>query len=67
VPESVLNGNALVACSESADLLAALGAAFGEKGFAVNAVAALSLAVSLEPQDDAVRERLASAIAAAGK
>jgi len=67
VPESVLNGNALAACSESADLLAALGSAFGEKGFAVNAVAALSLAASLEPQNDAVREQLASAIAAAGK
>jgi hypothetical protein len=50
-------------------LLTALGSAFGEKGFTVNAVAAFSLAASLEPQNDAVRERLASAIAiaAAGK
>jgi hypothetical protein len=64
VPESALTGNALVACSESTELLAALGTAFGEKGFAVNAVAAFSLAASLDPQDDAVREQLASAIAA---
>jgi hypothetical protein len=67
VPESVLTGNALVACSESAELLAALGAAFEEKGLAVNAVTAFSLAATLDPQNDAVREQLAGALAAAGK
>jgi hypothetical protein len=65
VPESVLNGDALIACSENAELSAQLGAAFAEKGFWVNAIAAYSLANVLAPQSGEVSERLAEAIASA--
>ena len=65
VPDSVLNGNALVACSENAELSMQLGAAFGEKGYWVNAIAAYSLANALEPASEEASERLAAAIAAA--
>ena len=65
VPESVLNGDALIACSESAELSTQLGAAFGEKGFWVNAIAAYSLASVLAPESGEVSERLAEAIASA--
>lgn len=67
IPESVLNGNGLIACSENAELSFALGRAFLEKGFAMNAVAAFSLATVLAPQRRDARERLAAAIAAARK
>lgn len=62
VPESVLTGNALIACSESAELLVKLGTAFQDKGFTVNGVAAYSLAATLEPENDEVRERLATSV-----
>ncbi|HWA89243.1 MAG TPA: hypothetical protein VG889_04365 [Rhizomicrobium sp.] len=62
VPEAVLNGNALIACSESAGLLLKLGQAFQDKGYTVNAVAAYALASTLEPANDEVRERLAASV-----
>jgi plasmid maintenance system antidote protein VapI len=65
VPESVLTGNALVACSESAELSMQLGQAFGEKGFWVNAIAAYSLANVLAPANEEASERLAAAVAGA--
>ncbi len=65
VPDSVLNGNALVACSESADLLIEVGSAFQQKGFGVNAVAAYALATSLAPDNQNARERLAAAVSSA--
>jgi hypothetical protein len=65
VPDSVLNGNALVACSENAKLSMLLGAAFGEKGYWVNAIAAYSLANTLAPANEQASERLAAAITAA--
>jgi tetratricopeptide (TPR) repeat protein len=61
VPESVLTGNALVACAESAELLLPLGAAFEARGFHVNALAAFAIAAAVEPDNEAARERLASA------
>lgn len=61
VPDSVLNGNALVACSQSAKLSMQLGAAFEEKGHWMNANAAYSLANALAPADKQVSERLAAA------
>jgi len=65
VPDAILNGNALVACSENAKLSMQLGAAFGEKGYWVNAIAAYSLANALAPADERTSERLAAAITAA--
>jgi cytochrome c-type biogenesis protein CcmH/NrfG len=65
VPDSVLNGNALVACSENAELSMQLGAAFGDKGYWVNAIAAYSLANTLAPSSEEASERLAAAITAA--
>jgi hypothetical protein len=65
VPDAVLNGNALVACSENAELSMQLGAAFGEKGYWVNAIAAYSLANTLAPANEEASERLAAAITAA--
>jgi hypothetical protein len=62
LPESVLTGNALIACSESAELLTKLGAAFQEQGFTVNGVAAYSLAATLEPDNGEVRELLAASV-----
>jgi tetratricopeptide (TPR) repeat protein len=62
VPDAVLSGNALLACSESASLLLKLGAAFQDNGYTVNAVAAYSLASALDPDNDEVRERLAAAV-----
>lgn len=67
IPESVLTGDALLACAESPELLTALGAAFLEKGYAVNAIAAYSLAATLAPENPEVRERLASALAGVKK
>lgn len=61
VPESVLTGNALVACAESAELSLALGAAFQARGFHVNALAAFAIAAAVEPDNEAARERLATA------
>jgi len=63
VPESVLTGDALVACSENSDLLVQLGQAFGEKGFWVNAIAAYATANVLAPTNLEVSERLAAAVA----
>ena len=65
VPESVLNGNALIACSEDAELCTQLGAAFEEKGYWVNAIAAYSLANVLAPANEETTARLAAAIAGA--
>lgn len=60
VPDSVLTGNALIACSESAELSLALGAAFQAHGQHVNAMAAYAIAGAVEPGNDVARERLAA-------
>jgi hypothetical protein len=65
IPESVLNGNALVACSDNAELSMQLGAAFAEKGLWVNAIAAYALANTLDPTSEEASERLAAAVAGA--
>jgi hypothetical protein len=65
VPESVLTGEALVACSEDSELLVQLGAAFGEKGYWVNAIAAYATANVLAPTNLEISERLAAAVASA--
>ena len=62
VPESVLTGNALIACNESPELLLQLGAAFQEKVFALNAISAYSAAAFIAPDNPEARERLAAAI-----
>jgi predicted Zn-dependent protease len=67
LPESVLTGNAIVACSESAERLVALGQAFQDKGYVVNAVAAQALAAQLEPQNPMARAALAASLDAAKK
>jgi len=67
VPESALTGNALIACSESAELLGSLADAFLAAGYAVNAVAASSLAAQLAPKSEKIRERLDAAMASATK
>ncbi len=67
VPESVLTGNALLACSENVELLQELGAAFSEKGFVVNALAAHAFAAALEPDNEEARERLAAVMPEASK
>jgi tetratricopeptide (TPR) repeat protein len=61
VPESVLTGNALVACAENAELSIALGAAFEAHGQQVNAMAAFAIASAMDPTNDVARERLAEA------
>lgn len=65
VPESVLTGDALIACSDKSDLLVQLGAAFEEKGFWVNAIAAYATAGVLAPTNLEVSERLAAAVTSA--
>ena len=65
VPDSVLNRNALVACSRNAKLSVQLGAAFEEKGYWANAIAAYSLANALAPDNEQASECLAAAIIAA--
>jgi hypothetical protein len=65
VPDSVLNHNALVACSRNAKLSVQLGAAFEEKGYWANAIAAYSLANTLAPANEQASECLAAAIIAA--
>jgi hypothetical protein len=65
VPESVLTGNALIACSESADLSLRLAKAFSAKEWHVNAIAAYSLASALAPDNRAASEGLAAATASA--
>lgn len=67
IPESTLNGNALIACAESPELLTALGAAFLEKGYAVNAIAAYSVAATLAPENGEIGERLADALSGVKK
>jgi len=62
VPDFALTGNALVACSESAELSMQLGAAFGDKGFWVNATAAYALAMASEPANTEAVEKHAAAI-----
>lgn len=67
VPEAALTGNALVACSESAELLGGLSDAFLGAGYSVNAVAAASLAAQLDPDSEEIRDRLEAALASAKK
>jgi hypothetical protein len=62
VPESTLNGNALIACSDDPDLLLALGSAFRAKGLGVNAAAAFSLASMVAPANEDARARLAETL-----
>jgi hypothetical protein len=65
VPEAALTGNALIACSESVELSMRLGAAFAEKEWHVNAVAAFSLACALEPGNAQANERRTASASAA--
>ncbi|MBV9991201.1 MAG: hypothetical protein JOZ72_07890 [Alphaproteobacteria bacterium] len=67
VPEAALTGNALVACSESAELLTSLSEAFLAAGYSVNAVAAASLAAQLDPDSEDIRDRLEAALSSAKK
>lgn len=67
VPEAALTGNAILACSEDAQMLLALAEAFQAKGYAVNAVAAEALAAQIEPKNDEARVRLAESLLAAKK
>jgi hypothetical protein len=62
VPESALNGNALLACSDDADMLVALGDAFRARGLGVNAVMSFSLASLVAPANEGVRARLAETL-----
>ena len=62
VSEAVLTGNALVACSEDAELSMLLGEAFGAKGLWVNASAAYGFALALEPKNREAGERHAAAL-----
>lgn len=65
IPEAVLTGNALIACSESAELSIQLGAAFDAKGLWLNAIAAYALALALEPRNKEALERHAAVISQA--
>ena len=62
VPESVLTGNALIACSENAELSMQLGEAFAEKSLWLNAIGAYGFAAALEPRNKEALERHAEAI-----
>ncbi|MEI9930865.1 MAG: hypothetical protein WDM89_10025 [Rhizomicrobium sp.] len=62
IPETVLTGNAIVACSESAELSLQLGAAFGQKGLWINAIASYAIAMALEPANREAAERHAAAL-----
>lgn len=65
LPEGVLSGNALIACSQSADLSILLGKAFADREWHVNAIAAYSMALTLEPDNEEASERRAASSAAA--
>lgn len=58
-----LDGNALFACSDSPKLLTELAATYSAKGMAVNALAALSMAVALAPDDFRLNHLYAKALA----
>jgi hypothetical protein len=60
IPDSVLTGNAVVACSDSAELSIRLGRTFQEKGLNANAISAYSMAAALEPENAEAGERLAA-------
>ena len=62
VPESVLNPGAVIACSESPQLLTDLGQALLDKGLLVNAVSALSLAIAVAPDHQRAHHLLAVAM-----
>jgi tetratricopeptide (TPR) repeat protein len=62
VPESILGANALLGCLANADLLTELGAAFQSKGLVVYAVAALSMAVVLAPDNRRAHHILAAVL-----
>ncbi|HVU19373.1 MAG TPA: hypothetical protein VHE09_01490 [Rhizomicrobium sp.] len=62
IPEFALTGNALVACSESAELSMRLGEAFGGRGLWLNAIAAYSIAAALQPRNKDALDRQAEAI-----
>jgi tetratricopeptide (TPR) repeat protein len=62
VPLSHLNGNALLACADSPDMLSQYGAACLSQGLIVNALAALSLATTIAPDSHRAHHLLASAL-----
>jgi tetratricopeptide (TPR) repeat protein len=62
VPESILTPDAVIACSDSAQLLADLGQAFLDRGLLVNAVTALSLATAITPDHQRAYHLLAVAM-----
>ena len=61
IPESVLTGNAVIACSDSAELSIRLGRAFQERGLLTNAIGAYSMAAAIEPENREAVDRLAAA------
>jgi tetratricopeptide (TPR) repeat protein len=61
IPDSALTGNAVIACSDSAELSMRLGRAFQEKGLIANAIGAYSMAAALDPDNSEAGERLAAA------
>jgi hypothetical protein len=62
VPESILNADAIIACSDSAQLLTEVGQAFLDRGLLVNAVTALSLATIIGPDHQRAFHLLAVAL-----
>jgi hypothetical protein len=61
IPDIALTGNALIACSESAELSMKLAAAFGGNGLWMNAAAAYGMALAMEPNNaDAAEQRTAA-------
>ena len=61
IPNFALTGNALVACSESAELAMQLAAAFGSDGQWMNAASAYAAAIAIEPNNaDAAEQRTAA-------
>ncbi|MBV9571527.1 MAG: hypothetical protein JO056_09845 [Alphaproteobacteria bacterium] len=63
IPYRYLDGNAVFACSDSPKLLAELAAVYGARGMAVNALAALSMAAALAPDDFRINHLYAKALA----
>jgi len=62
IPASSFDGNALLACSDSPEMLVSIGAAFLEQDHFVSAIAALSFAVALEPDNKRAIHLLAVAL-----
>jgi tetratricopeptide (TPR) repeat protein len=67
MPASTMNADALLACSESPSILVDIAQAMLAEGIVVNAIAALSVATVLEPENYRANHMLAKALSTQGR